>query len=130
MPSFRPAPGSFTGCPGNPESVAIGCLTEYIIAVLFVIVNSVAVIFLHLEKDFQEMGRKPLSDERKFNRFVIMLTDAERATIEAAAVLQDQKASSWARDLILNEARKLIEGAAIAEEVATAKSTQKRNGTA
>lgn len=76
------------------------------------------------------MGRKPLSEERKFDRFVIMLTDAERATIEAAAVLQDQKASSWARDLILNEARKLIEASVLADEVATAKAEKKRKGTA
>jgi len=101
-------------------------LTEYIIAVLFVIVNSVAVIFLHLEKDFQEMGRKPLSEERKFDRFVIMLTDAERATIEAAAVLQGQKASSWARDLILDVARKAIDAAVVADQALAKKVIRKQ----
>jgi hypothetical protein len=51
------------------------------------------------------MGRKPLSDDRKFDRLVIMLTETERNEIKAAAVQSGLAESTWARELLLAAAR-------------------------
>ena len=51
------------------------------------------------------MGRKAISDGRKFDQLRIMLTSAERAELDTAAKSIDQKTSTWARDLLLTAAR-------------------------
>lgn len=51
------------------------------------------------------MGRKPISDERKYNTLRIMLTESERTELEAAAALAGEKVSTWARTLLLATAR-------------------------
>ena len=49
------------------------------------------------------MGRKPISDERKYNELRIRLTDAERAELDRAA--GNLGTSTWARDVLLQAAR-------------------------
>ena len=55
------------------------------------------------------MGRKPLSEEPKTNRPLrVLLTDSERAELDAAAVAAGVPTSTWARDLLLSAARAAV----------------------
>jgi hypothetical protein len=50
------------------------------------------------------MGRKAISGERKWSQLRIRLTDDERAELDGAA--GEKGTSTWARDVLLREARK------------------------
>ena len=50
------------------------------------------------------MGRKSLSDSRKYDRLVVRLTDTERAALDSAAAMAGLPTSTWARELLLNAA--------------------------
>ncbi|MBI1348784.1 hypothetical protein GC163_21130 [bacterium] len=49
-------------------------------------------------------GRPPLSDSRKNNRLAVMLTDDERAAIDARAESLGKPTSTHARDVLLADA--------------------------
>lgn len=51
------------------------------------------------------MGRKPLSDIRKFAVLTLRLTEDEREELDAAALAAGSPTSTWARDLLLAAAR-------------------------
>ena len=50
------------------------------------------------------MGRKPISDQRKYAVLVIRVTEKERAALDRAAKRDRLPTSTWARDLLLNAA--------------------------
>ncbi|MDZ4685028.1 MAG: hypothetical protein SH850_08050 [Planctomycetaceae bacterium] len=46
-------------------------------------------------------GRPPLAGERKLDRMMIRLTEAEREQLDAAAIKAGKPTSTWARDELL-----------------------------
>jgi hypothetical protein len=56
-------------------------------------------------------GRKPISGERMYNQMHVRLTDSERAELDRAASLSGLPTARWARNVLLDHARKATEQA-------------------